>query len=105
MVNTAALIVWQVQVAVAVKDVEGEAPDMAQQRAHAVKEFIQTGFSLEPVTENSAYITYLIGHADEQRLPDLLRSLESNTTGLGVADIQACFRPCNDYSMSQQFET
>lgn len=79
-----------VQVAVAVKDVEGEAAGMAQQRAQAVKEFMRTNFSLEPITENSAYITYLIGHADEQRLPDLLRSLESNTAALGIADIQVC---------------
>lgn len=90
------LTVCQVQVAIAVKDVEGEPRAMAQERAHAVKDFIRNNFSLDPVSENSAYITYLIGHDDEQRLPDLLRSLESNTSGLGVADIQARFHTCND---------
>eukprot|EP00892_Ulva_mutabilis_P002376 jgi/Ulvmu1/12139/UM085_0003.1 len=76
------------QVAIAVKDIEGEAPAVAQQRAQAVKHFIHEGFGFEPITENNAYITYLIGHTDEQRLPELLRALESNTESLGIADTQ-----------------
>lgn len=93
------------QVAIAVKDIEGEVPAVAQQRAQAVKEFIRAGFSFEPITENNAYITYLIGHADEQRLPELLRALESNTSSLGIADTQVGNSACSACLERSWFQT
>lgn len=81
------------QVAVSVANDEGDTPAGVQQRAESVKAFIKDTYGFEPLSESSAYITYLIARSDEERLPAMLKNLENNTTALGISDIQVCFGP------------
>lgn len=67
---------------------EGDTLAGAQQRAANVKAFIKDTYGFEPLSESSAYITYLISRSDEERLPEMLKNLESNTAALEISDIQ-----------------
>lgn len=79
-----------VQVAISVAKDEGDTPEAAQQRAVSVKTFIKDTYGFEPLSESSAYITYLIARSDEERLPAMLKNLENNTSALEISDIQVC---------------
>lgn len=68
-------------------------PSGAAERGARVKAFIKDHYGFEPLSESSAYITYLISRSDEARLPEMLKSLEANTETLGISDLQVRARP------------
>lgn len=76
--------------AVSVAKEEGDTAAGAQERAMRVKAFIKDTYGFEPLSESSAYITYLIARSDEERLPAMLKNLENNIDALSISDIQVC---------------
>jgi hypothetical protein len=80
------------QVAISVTRAEEETDvAAAAARAQRVKAFIKEAYGFEPLSESSAYITYLIARSNEPQLPGMLKALESRTNELQISDLQVWY--------------
>jgi hypothetical protein len=79
------------QVAISVAKDGADDPASAEHRAKQVKDFVKDTYGFEPLSETSAYITYLISRSNEESLPAMLKNLERNSEALGISDLQVCF--------------